>query len=119
LRFSHEKIWYSAFWAYFINNFNYIFIFIFMCGYLPCMLVCKSHVCIGFRSQKRALDALELEVQTVVNCHVDSGDQTWVLWKRGLCSYLLSHPSRLLSSLLWGGTHNNSFVFSIISTICK
>ena len=39
-----------------------------MCGYLPCMLVCNSHVCIVFRSQKKLLDALELEVQTVVNC---------------------------------------------------
>lgn len=29
--------------------------------------------------QKKALDFLELELQTVATCHVAAGNQTWVL----------------------------------------
>jgi hypothetical protein len=30
--------------------------------------------------QKRALDPLEWELQTVVNCHVGAWDGIWALW---------------------------------------
>jgi hypothetical protein len=32
------------------------------------------------------LDPLELELQTVVSCHVNAGNRTWVLWKSMWCS---------------------------------
>lgn len=41
----------------------------------------------------------ELELWVVVNCHVGAGNQTWVLWKRNLCSQdLLTSPP-----LEWNG----------------
>lgn len=41
----------------------------------------------------KALDPLELELDTVTSCRVGSGNQMWVLRKNGLCSELLSHLS--------------------------
>ena len=35
--------------------------------------------------QKKALDFLELELQTVATCHGAAGNQTWVLWKSSQC----------------------------------
>lgn len=40
--------------------------------------MCMSTVCGGQRSD---LGPLELELQKVVNCHVDAGNQSWVLCK--------------------------------------
>lgn len=40
--------------------------------------LCAQQVC---RCQKKALDPLGLELQTTVNCYVDSWNQTLVLWK--------------------------------------
>lgn len=39
--------------------------------------------------QKMALDALDLELQTVKGCQVGAGNHTWLLEGQG--SYLLSH----------------------------
>ena len=41
----------------------------------------------------KALDPLELELETVTSRHVGSGNQMWVLWKNGPCSEQLSHLS--------------------------
>jgi hypothetical protein len=41
----------------------------------------------------RMMNPLERELQTVVSCHVNAGNWTWVLWKRSQSSYLLSHLS--------------------------
>ena len=41
--------------------------------YVCFMYVCASHVCSASRSQKRAPDRLELELQAIVNC------PTWAL----------------------------------------
>jgi hypothetical protein len=38
------------------------------------------HACVS-QSQKRALDQLELELKTVVSCHVGAGNQTRILWQ--------------------------------------
>lgn len=32
------------------------------------------------------LDALELELQVIMNRHVGAGNQTWLLWKSSQCS---------------------------------
>jgi hypothetical protein len=51
--------------------------------YVSVLCVCMPGACGG---QKRASDPLELELQMVVNCHVSSGNQIWVLWKNNQCS---------------------------------
>jgi hypothetical protein len=38
------------------------------------------------RSQKRALDPLEMELQAVINRHVGAETKTWVLWQSNQCS---------------------------------
>lgn len=45
-----------------------------------------THVCLysAHRGQKRVLDLLELELQTVVNCLIGAGNQTPVL-ENSLC----------------------------------
>lgn len=35
-----------------------------------------------YRTWKTVIDILELELQMVVSCHVDDGDQTPILWKK-------------------------------------
>ena len=40
--------------------------------------ICIPSACGG---QKKALDPLELELQMVVSCHADSGDEMWILFK--------------------------------------
>jgi hypothetical protein len=32
------------------------------------------------------LDPLEMELQNVMSCHMDTGNWTWVLWKINQCS---------------------------------
>lgn len=53
-----------------INNLLSIYIFI-LC---PCLPACISCVCRAHRSQKRALDPLGQEWQTVVSCHASAGN---------------------------------------------
>lgn len=40
----------------------------------------------AYGGQKAALDHLELEIQTIVKCHVGAENQTWVLCKNRQCS---------------------------------
>jgi hypothetical protein len=42
-------------------------------GYFSCTYVFVPHVCSVLRGQKRALDPLEPEIQTVVSHHVGAG----------------------------------------------
>lgn len=42
---------------------------------------CRAHWC-----QRRALDPLELGLETIVICHMGAGSQNWVPWKSS--SYL-------------------------------
>lgn len=48
------------------------------------------------RTQQGVSVLLELELETVVNCHVDTGNKTQVLLKTSECSKLLSYPSSIL-----------------------
>jgi hypothetical protein len=68
------------------NEFIYLFTYLFT-YFSMCIGVCL-HVCfckdIGFP---------ELELQTVVSCHVGTGTWTFVLWKRNSVSYPLNHLS--------------------------
>lgn len=53
------------------------------------------HICLFVRCvpYTKALDPLELELETILSCHVGSGDQMWALWKNGPCCEQLSHLS--------------------------
>lgn len=48
------------------------------------------------RTQQGVSVLLELELETVVNGHVDTGNKTQVLLKTSECSKLLSYPSSIL-----------------------
>jgi hypothetical protein len=62
-------------------------------GHFACMYVSTQCVCRAQRSQKRALEPLELELWMVVSCHMDAGNQTQVFWTIYQCTLLLSHLS--------------------------
>lgn len=48
------------------------------------------------RRQKRTSDPLETELEVVVSCRVNAGNQTWGLWRSNLCSKPLSRFSPVL-----------------------
>ena len=50
--------------------FLFIFKVFILCAWVLCMFACAPWVCSTHRSQKRASDFLELELQRVVSCHV-------------------------------------------------
>lgn len=45
-----------------------------------CVGICL-HACSAWRGQKKASDSLELELQTIVSCHVGARNQTLILCK--------------------------------------
>lgn len=54
--------------------------------------------------QRRALDALEMELQTVVSPHISAGNWTRTLCKSSKCSWQLSHlsiPAPLFYKTMW------------------
>ena len=57
---------------------KYFFNLFYVHGCFACMCVCAPHAC---RRQNRPLSSVELELQTVVRCHVGSGNKNQVLWK--------------------------------------
>lgn len=63
------------------------FFFSFLRVQLIC-LYCVYPMCVSdaYGGQKAALDHLELEIQTIVKCHVGAENQTWVLCKNRQCS---------------------------------
>lgn len=38
-----------------------------------------------YRTHKMVMDTLELELQMMVSCYVDDGNQTPILWKNSQC----------------------------------
>lgn len=60
------------------------------------MFVCHV-LAVPLRGQKGASGPLELELWTVVSCHVGSGNQTWVLWE---AASAVKRAERRLSSSL-------------------
>lgn len=54
------------------------FIFSFMC---MSILLAYMSVCDVCALCLRALDPLELELKTIISCHMLSGTRMWVLWK--------------------------------------
>lgn len=50
-----------------------------------CLHVCECLVNCG--GQKSVSELLELELQMVMNRHVDAGHCTWVLWKSQALNY--------------------------------
>ena len=50
-----------------------------MYRYFSCICVCVPHTHSVQECQKKMSDPLELELQTVVSCHVGAGNQTLVL----------------------------------------
>lgn len=60
--------------------------------FLFCLWKCLCTISMvgAFRSQKRALEPLGLELQISVSPEVDGGNRTWILWKYSQCSKLLS-----------------------------
>lgn len=57
----------------------------------PCML-CTTRVPDAHGDQKRALGALELELEIVVGHYVGAGNRIWVLWKSNVVLFT-SEPS--------------------------
>lgn len=47
------------------------------------MFVCATYVCLMPMVQKRESSPLKLELQTIVNHHVDDRNQARGLWKAG------------------------------------
>ena len=72
----------------------YVCVYIYMCTYI-CVCVwfiflylypCSTCIPGTQGAQKRLLTALKMELQLVLNWHVDSGNQTQVPWKSSKCS---------------------------------
>lgn len=60
-----------------------------------CLHVCMCSVC-GHDihgGQKGVSDPLELEIKTLVGCHMGAGNRPWVLCRSSQCSYPWSHLS--------------------------
>ena len=51
-----------------------------------CVCICTMCMPGVLRDQKRELNHLKLELQMVVSCYVDAGNQTWVFCKSSKCS---------------------------------
>lgn len=48
------------------------------------MRVCIACMYGTARSMRRAPDALDLDLLMLVSCHVDAGEQTWIILTRDL-----------------------------------
>ena len=60
--------------------------------------LCQHTMCMHYGGQKKALDPLGLELQTVVSYHVGAGNPTQILWK-GISA--LNHQAISLDSCLY------------------
>lgn len=63
------------------RHFLKLFYFLFYVDgcFLACIYVCLSCLYLMLK----ALDPLELQLETVTSCRVGSGNQMWALWKNG------------------------------------
>lgn len=58
-------------------SFSFLKIYLYLCAWVFCSHVCWAlHACSAYENQKRAVDALELELQTVVTLCVGARNQT-------------------------------------------
>lgn len=76
--------------GYDLNLLSHLF---YVCGYFPNKQVYPIHFLFLWGGQERVSDVLELKCQSVVSSQVDAGSQTWILYKRRMFSWLLSHLS--------------------------
>lgn len=53
-----------------------------------CFFVYMCTTCIpcAYRGQKRALESLNLELQTAMSCHAGTRNPTWILCENSQCS---------------------------------
>lgn len=57
--------------------FSFLKIYLYLCAWVFCLHVCWAlHACSACENQKRAVDPLELELQTVVSLYVGARTQT-------------------------------------------
>jgi hypothetical protein len=75
-------------------------LFLNLCLYVSLLVYTSTTTWLQYhRGQKRAPDPQELELHTLVSCHVGARNWTLVLQKGSQCSYPLSHsPDSLFSS---------------------
>ena len=74
------------------NFFKFLFIsYVYECT--VCMQICAPMSCSAAEVRRGHQIPLELELQTVVSCHVSAGNGTQVLCKSNQYSLLLSHLS--------------------------
>lgn len=72
----------------------YLFIsFILISGMSTCLYVCEPHASRTHRGQRRMLDLLGMELQTIVISHMGAKNRNPGLWKSTHCSSLRSHLS--------------------------
>lgn len=60
------------------------------------MYACASHVCSAHGGQRRALEGLQLSLQTTVSHHVGAGNQTLIPWKGSRCFHWAMAPVPVL-----------------------
>jgi hypothetical protein len=61
----------------------YIHTYINMYIYVCILFLSYVHWCFAY---VRVLETLELELKTVVSCHMGAGNRTQILWKSNQCS---------------------------------
>lgn len=96
LDINSSRLWVWNRTKYFV--FIFTFYFLNLCLYVyqcfACLCLCTSGIPGASGVQKGASsDPLGLELQTVVNCCLGAGNQTWILHKSSQCSQPVSHLS--------------------------
>lgn len=66
--------------------------------------------CSAHGGQKRGLDPLGLELESVVSCHVGTGNQSHALWESRWRPQLLSHLRFLRFMRRVGGGHRKAVI---------
>jgi hypothetical protein len=88
-----HKFEYLGVCFFFFFFFLLFFFFFLLHGSFVCMPASAPHAClVPTEAKEKASDALELELQTVVN-HVSTGNQTKVPWKTSQRMLLTTEPS--------------------------
>lgn len=59
----------------------YLIFLFYVYEFYVCMYVYITYVCVACGGQKNELVPLELELQTVMSCHMHTGNWTYVLWE--------------------------------------
>lgn len=75
--------------VFFINLNLLFFLKIFFCLFLFCVYGCLSPYVTYIqylRRLERAVNLLEMELQTVMSCHLANGNATWKFCKNSKCS---------------------------------